>query len=198
MGIDFTNKTVDLTDSRRRSRAVRLQIWDTTEQEKYHALTQAYHRGCHGIVLVHDPTNRRSFGDLRRWMHSIKMHGSPSVQVLLVANKSDLQGAVTAEGAASWAAQPGLALHAVSAKENPGVSAAFMELAQMAWGVHENAILCKLQKPHKHVSAQTNASSNRSLEGEGEEAAEGEEGKEEGEGEEEEGGGAAAEGEVRV
>ena len=38
--------------------------------------------------------------------------------------------------------------------------------------LHENAILCKLQKPHKHVSAQTNASSNRSLEGEGEEAEE--------------------------
>jgi GTPase SAR1 family protein len=39
--------------------SVDLQIWDTAGQERYQAITRAYFKGGHGVMLVYDITDRR-------------------------------------------------------------------------------------------------------------------------------------------
>ena len=43
------------------NRKVKLQIWDTAGAERFRSIALAYYRGAHGILLVFDLTNERSF-----------------------------------------------------------------------------------------------------------------------------------------
>lgn len=37
---------------------LRLEIWDTAGQEKYHSVTPLYYRGAHAALLVYDISKR--------------------------------------------------------------------------------------------------------------------------------------------
>eukprot|EP00116_Pleurobrachia_bachei_P018549 sb/3478811/ len=67
IGIDFKIKTVELYGKR-----IRLQLWDTSGQEKFRTITHSYYRGALGIFVVYDITSRRSFENLSFWMANIK------------------------------------------------------------------------------------------------------------------------------
>ena len=32
-------------------------MWDTAGQEQFRTISQAYYRGCHGVIMVYDVTN---------------------------------------------------------------------------------------------------------------------------------------------
>ena len=36
---------------------MKLQVWDTAGEEKYHCLTDMYYRNTHGVMLVFDLSN---------------------------------------------------------------------------------------------------------------------------------------------
>lgn len=40
------------------SATVKLEIWDTAGQEKYHSVCHLYYRGAHAALLVYDITNK--------------------------------------------------------------------------------------------------------------------------------------------
>ncbi|XP_043915184.1 ras-related protein Rab-10-like [Protopterus annectens] len=70
VGIDFKVKTITIDGI-----AVKLQIWDTAGQERFHTLTTNYLRGAHGIVLVYDITNIKSFKNVSGWIRDVdKFH----------------------------------------------------------------------------------------------------------------------------
>jgi len=71
---------------------VRAQIWDTAGQERYRAITNAYYRQAIGVLLVYDITRENSFRNLERWLKEVREHADQKVQIILVGNKSDLQG----------------------------------------------------------------------------------------------------------
>ena len=71
---------------------VRAQIWDTAGQERYRAITNAYYRQAIGVLLVYDITLENSFRNLERWLKEVREHADKKVQIILVGNKSDLQG----------------------------------------------------------------------------------------------------------
>lgn len=75
---------VNLGDSR-----VKLQVWDTAGQERFKTITQTYYRGAMGIILTYSVDDRSSFNDIENWIKQIKMHASPEVVKVLVANKCD-------------------------------------------------------------------------------------------------------------
>lgn len=43
---------------RMESATVKLEIWDTAGQEKYHSVCHLYYRGAHAALLVYDITNK--------------------------------------------------------------------------------------------------------------------------------------------
>lgn len=46
---------------------IRMVIWDTAGQEKYHALAKNYYQGASGALLVYDVTDEDSFQRATTW-----------------------------------------------------------------------------------------------------------------------------------
>eukprot|EP01016_Furgasonia_blochmanni_P017662 TRINITY_DN20371_c0_g1_i1.p3 TRINITY_DN20371_c0_g1~~TRINITY_DN20371_c0_g1_i1.p3 ORF type:complete len:100 (+),score=14.56 TRINITY_DN20371_c0_g1_i1:27-302(+) len=59
-------------------------------RDRYRALTTGYFREAHGIFIVFDWTDRRSFESLRGWVRLVKKQAPEKVQIIVLANKKDL------------------------------------------------------------------------------------------------------------
>lgn len=51
--------------------------------------TSSYYRGAHGIIVVYDITNQKSFSSISKWLKEIEMFAGINVRKLLVGNKLD-------------------------------------------------------------------------------------------------------------
>lgn len=127
IGVDFKTKHLEIDGT-----PVKLQIWDTAGQEKFRAITKAYYRGAHGILVVFDISRRDTFNQVKMWIDSIKDASTDTIDVILVGNKADLDRAVTKEEAQELATQSGIKYYETSAKENTNVEDAFQNLAKAA------------------------------------------------------------------
>jgi len=85
IGIDFRLKTIDV-----KGRTVKVQVWDTTGQERFRTITHNYYRGAHGIALVYDVTQEGSFTNIRKWIQDVRTYAEDSVNIVLIGNKCDL------------------------------------------------------------------------------------------------------------
>jgi Ras-related protein Rab-8A len=126
IGVDFNMRTVIID-----GKPIQLQIWDTGD-ERLRSIIQAYYRGTAAIMIVFDVTNEKSYSDLSKWMDQVKQFGSDKVEVLLVANKCDLEGerCVTEQQCQKFAIQYDLDVMYVSAKTGENIHEAFETLAQ--------------------------------------------------------------------
>ncbi len=88
IGVDFVSYSAGDIGGKQ----VKLQVWDTSGQERFHCITQSYYRSAEGLVLIYDVTSRESFESCSRWMEAISAHCSPDLRMVLVGNKSDLVG----------------------------------------------------------------------------------------------------------
>ena len=70
---------------------VKLQIWDTAGQERFKTITSSYYKGAHGIILVYDITDKKSFKDIETWMEEVESHADNDVVQLIIGNKNDLE-----------------------------------------------------------------------------------------------------------
>ena len=84
IGIDFLAKSVN--DG---TKTVRMQIWDTAGQEKFHALIPSYIRNSTVAVMVFDITSQTSFEDVKKWHRTVDDIANPTLVV--VGNKVDLE-----------------------------------------------------------------------------------------------------------
>jgi len=69
---------------------VKLQLWDTAGQDRYHALAPLYYRGASVAVVVYDITRKETFGTLQDWVKELKMQGPSNILIAVVGNKADL------------------------------------------------------------------------------------------------------------
>jgi small GTP-binding protein len=71
----------------------RVNIWDTTGQEKFNAMTKSYYRNCQGAVAVFDITKRETFYSLEASIKEFRNNCPPESadNVVLVGNKVDLE-----------------------------------------------------------------------------------------------------------
>mmetsp|Transcript_13228 Transcript_13228/g.23574 ORF Transcript_13228/g.23574 Transcript_13228/m.23574 type:complete len:199 (+) Transcript_13228:220-816(+) len=127
IGVDFKVKYMTVEDKR-----IKLTIWDTAGQERFRTLTSSYYRGAHGIVLVYDVSNRRSFENLKEiWMKEVDMYSTIDFAAkMVVANKIDLasERTVSTEEGARFAKENGCLFVETSAKADTAVGQAFQEL----------------------------------------------------------------------
>ena len=86
IGIDFKIKRVSFED-----KEMKLQIWDTAGQERFRTITSAYYRGCHGIFVVYDVTNKDSFANVEKWVSEARKQAPKDANIVLIGNKSDLE-----------------------------------------------------------------------------------------------------------
>ena len=126
IGIDYKLKTVEVNGE-----PVRLQIWDTAGQERFRTLTASYFKGAHGILMVYDVSDRKSFGSVNTWMNMIQQQTeTEQVAIILVGNKCDIDHDVTPEEGKRLAEKYDIPFHLTSAKTNQGVDEAFLSIAQ--------------------------------------------------------------------
>ncbi|CAF1256129.1 unnamed protein product [Rotaria sordida] len=85
IGVDFETRTMN-----HNGKTVKFQIWDTSGQERFRTITSSYYRGAHGIIIVYDVTNAKSFENIKMWLQIIDRNANQNVKKLLVGNKSDL------------------------------------------------------------------------------------------------------------
>lgn len=121
-------------------------------QERYRAVTRQYYRGALGAIVVYDISRKDSYQSIKNWLEELKgsygqvvllfqyltdsvLDYNPDVvnmQILLVGNKSDLDGIreVPQKEALAFAKQEGLHFLETSAKEGANVLRAFQLIMQ--------------------------------------------------------------------
>ena len=124
IGVDFKIKTLKINN-----KIIKLQIWDTNGQERFKAITNSYYRNSHGIIVVFDITDRKSFTGLRNWLNDADRYSENTCKIL-VGNKSDLNDnrEVTYEEAKEFADAKELIYIEVSAKKTINIDSIFETL----------------------------------------------------------------------
>ena len=135
IGFDFKFKTVTLKSGKK----VKVQLWDTAGQERFRTIAKSYYKGAHGIILIYDVTNRKTFENIRKWLNQIKEETSNKISIILVANKIDCDDdlrVVSKEDGEDLAKNAGLPIYEASAKQSINVNESFQFLIEQ---VSENS-----------------------------------------------------------
>lgn len=78
-----------------------LSVWDTAGGEEHQITRQLYIQHTICAVLVFSVTSRESFTNLEKWYDEVTKAGVKNI--IVAANKSDLEGEVSFEEAREWA-----------------------------------------------------------------------------------------------
>ncbi|KAJ1462868.1 small GTPase superfamily [Pelagophyceae sp. CCMP2097] len=125
IGASFMSKMITVD-----GKPVKMQIWDTAGQEKYHSLAPMYYRGAAAAVLVYDVSEPATFLRLQEWVRELRDQGPEHLVLTLAANKSDLQAKVPTQKARDYAKTIGASFVETSAKEDQNVSELFTDIAR--------------------------------------------------------------------
>jgi Ras-related protein Rab-1A len=127
IGVDFKIRTVNIDGDQ-----IKLQMWDTAGQERFRAITSSYYRGAHGIFLVYDITDARSFSNCSAWVHEIRRYAADNVLIFLLGAKIDLNKSrtVDAEAAREFAENNNALWSECSAKTNEHVDLVFEQMTR--------------------------------------------------------------------
>ncbi|XP_066466237.1 ras-related protein Rab-17 [Tiliqua scincoides] len=112
---------------------MKLEIWDTAGQEKYHSVCHLYYRNANAAILVYDITKQESLEKAKVWLSELEKEFLPGeIIIVLVGNKLDLSAAreVTSQEAKEFATTKGLLYMETSAKSDHQVTELFTMVAQ--------------------------------------------------------------------
>ena len=128
IGLDYKLKNVQLEDGK----FVKIQIWDTAGQDRFRSITKNYYKGAHGIILLYDITDRRSFDNVKTWIEQIREEVGDKVSIILVGNKIDeVDGRkVKTEEGEKIANEIGLSFFECSAKTGENIDMIFNEMVK--------------------------------------------------------------------
>ncbi len=126
IGLDYKIKNIELDGGK----TAKIQIWDTAGQDRFRAITKNYYKGAHGIVLLYDITNQKTFDNVKNWINQIKEEVTDKVCIILVGNKIDAEEkrVVTTEQGEKMGQDFGLMFFECSAKTGENITLAFDEI----------------------------------------------------------------------
>lgn len=127
IGIDFKVKYLNIEGSK-----IKLQLWDTAGAERFQSLTSSVYRGVHGVILIYDVTERKSFASIEAWIGQIYKHADTDVNIVLVGNKCDVNAEereVSMEEGETLADRFSVPFFEASAKKNVNVENIFLRIA---------------------------------------------------------------------
>jgi len=83
-GIEFKTKTIIKNGYK-----VKMQIWDTSGQERFRSITPNYFRSSDGLLFVFDVTNRKSFEAIEDFLKMSEGCNSKNLIKVIIGNKID-------------------------------------------------------------------------------------------------------------
>ncbi|KAN0003843.1 hypothetical protein ACTFIZ_010017 [Dictyostelium cf. discoideum] len=128
IGVDFKIKTVYVE-----GKAIKLQIWDTSGQERFRVHNNSQYRGCHGVMVVYDVTDQRSFENVPKWIQEIERYAHENITKMVIGNKNDLisQRVVDPFLAQEFADSLDITFKETSAKQAINIEDAFITLVKL-------------------------------------------------------------------
>ena len=123
IAVDFKSKMILLNDQN-----IKLYFYDTSEQEKFHALIPSYIKDAKIIIIVYDITNKNSFNNLNFWIKMIKK--TKEKIIILVGSKNDLnkKRQVTIQEGENLAKEKGFLFYEVSSKNEKNINELFEKI----------------------------------------------------------------------
>ena len=119
IGIDFVTKIIKY-----RGQNIKIQLWDTTGQEKYKGLIPSYIRNTSIAFVVYDVSYKNSFNNVPSWINLIKSIANP--KIVLCGNKIDLTTReVEKREGEEYAKKEGFQFFEVSALTNENIKLMF-------------------------------------------------------------------------
>ena len=129
IGVEFKDKIVQIN-----KKNVKLQVWDTSGQERYRSITKNFYRNADGVMFICDVTKENTFENIKNWLIDSEQNSNNSnFKKILVGNKIDLQKerVIDKEKLENFANKKGMNFYEASAKEGTNVDLIFTELAQL-------------------------------------------------------------------
>ncbi|KAH0787674.1 small guanosine triphosphatase family Ras family protein [Histomonas meleagridis] len=121
IGAAFKHKKIEYN-----GHTIRLQIYDTSGQERYRSIVPSFFRNSNGVLLVFDLSTPKTFELVGCWINSMAhVIDVSEIKMVLVGNKSDLDRKVPCELAKAEADQYGIPYIETSAKYNTNIDDAF-------------------------------------------------------------------------
>ena len=134
IGIDFKIKVIEIE-----GKNIKLQIWDTAGQDRFRTITKTYYKGSHGVILVYDVCDERSFGNVKNWVNQIEQNAKSSICKVLVGNKCDkAERVITEEQGRKLAEEYNMKFYETSAKTGQNVEETFRYLTGEILKIYKN------------------------------------------------------------
>ena len=152
IGVDYMDKIIDYKNIK-----IKLQIWDTSGQEKFRSITKNFYRNTDGLFVVFDLTKKESYDHVRSWIIEAKNHNE-SIKPIILGNKSDLSAEreVKNETATNFANRNNLKYLETSAKNGNNINEAFDAIVDLLLnGKSEKEILDEYIKQNCNISVQS-------------------------------------------
>ncbi|CAD8164226.1 unnamed protein product [Paramecium pentaurelia] len=158
LGVEFSSKIVQVNQKK-----IKMQLWDTAGQERYRALTKGYYRGALGALIVFDITNSASFEALQEWIKYARDYSKPSIQIIIIGNKADLdkERTISQQAAKQFCQENEVQYIETSATTGYQVNEAFIQIASRILDLlQQGSIDANLIKPKFLTSIKSNEQQN--------------------------------------
>ena len=129
IGVEFRDKIIQIDNKK-----VKLQVWDTSGQERYRSITKNFYRNADGVMFVCDVTKEKTFDNIKNWLIDSEQNANNSnFKKILVGNKIDLkeERVIDTEQLQNFANKKEMNFYETSAKDGTNVDHIFTELAKL-------------------------------------------------------------------
>mmetsp|Transcript_25810 Transcript_25810/g.55190 ORF Transcript_25810/g.55190 Transcript_25810/m.55190 type:complete len:225 (-) Transcript_25810:2187-2861(-) len=86
LGVDLFTKTISTPGKK----DIRLQVWDTSGQERFKASIPSYIRDCHIAIIAFQVSSRTQFDSIQKWVNEVsEIREQDEVWIFIVATSCD-------------------------------------------------------------------------------------------------------------
>lgn len=138
IGVDYRTQIINAE-----KKIIKLQIWDTTGQEKFRSITRSYYRRVTVALIIYDITNRRSFTDIVDWLNDLLRCCGNKITIAIIGNKSDLANnrKVSYKEASKFAKEHKCLFAETSAKNSINISDIFKQTSVKVCNKIKNEVI---------------------------------------------------------
>ena len=149
IGVEYKYKEITYKNMK-----INLNIWDSSGQEIYRAITKSFYRQADGIIFVYDITNEISFTNLKDWLISIEEYNQ-SCKKMIVGNKIDLEDkrVVKKERLEKYAKENNIKCFEASAKTGENIENIYKEIFKLIVGNKTEEELIEEFGSNSHASS---------------------------------------------
>ena len=148
-GVDYMEKIIDYNKFK-----IKLQIWDTSGEEKFRTITKNFYRNADGLLVVFDLTKKESYDHIKSWINEAK-ENNDKLKTILIGNKLDLKDEriVAIDVAKQFAEKNNLKYIETSAKDGTNINESFQAIIDLLFdGKSSEEILHEFTKQDSSLS----------------------------------------------